>query len=97
MKKSDLKKIIKEELVNELTYHQFKTDDSSPNYRKINTSINEMNSLMFKIERIAGQAARLKTEDGISNDRLWKSTRGKITRIAERLLKVAKKVRDIGS
>ena len=49
------------------------------------------------IERIIGRASKLKKEDGVSSDNYWKSTKPRMTKIAERLLKVSQKLREIAS
>ncbi len=88
-------KIVKE-LYNQ-NYSAFKKDDSKNSRQKVNGAIKEINRKLFEIERIIGRAAKLKTEDGVSSDKYWKSTKPRMTKIAERLIKVSHKLREIAS
>ena len=55
----------------------------------------EINRKLFEVERIIGRAAKLKTEDGVSSDTYWKSTKPRMSKIAERLIKVSHKLREL--
>ena len=50
-----------EKKINEISYKEYRNDDSIKNHQKINDSIKEINSMMFKLERIVNQNAKLKT------------------------------------
>jgi hypothetical protein len=87
---------IVKELYNQ-NYPSFKKDETKNSRQKVNGAIKEINRKLFEIERIIGRAAKLKTEDGISSDNYWKSTKPRMTKIAERLMKVSHKLREIAS
>ena len=78
-------------------YPTFKKEESKNSRQKVNGAIKEINTRLFEIERIIGRAAKLKQEDGVSSDNYWKSTRPRMTKIAERLLKVSHKLREMAS
>ena len=80
-----------------LNYTKFKSDDSKNSKQKVNGAIKEINTKLFEIERIIGRASKLKTEDGVSSDGYWKSTRPRMTKIAERLIKVSQKLRELSN
>ena len=86
------------EIVKELynqNYPSFKKDETKNSKQKVNGAIREINRKLFEIERIIGRAAKLKKEAGVSSDNYWKSTKPRMTKIAERLLKVSHKLREI--
>ena len=78
-------------------YPAFKNDSTKNSRQKVNGAIQEINKKLFEIERIIGRAVKLKKEDGVSSDRYLKSTRPRMTKIAERLIKVSHKLREIAS
>ena len=51
-----------ENKINEISYKEFKKDENLKQHQKINHSIKEINSMMFKLERIVNQNSKLKTE-----------------------------------
>jgi len=76
-------------------YPSFKKDDGKNSKQKVNGAIKEINKRLFQIERIINRTSKLKSEDGITSDKYWKSTGPRINKIAERLFKVSKKLREI--
>ena len=88
-------KIVKE-LYNQ-NYPAFKKDETKNSKQKVNGAIQEINKRLFQLERIIGRASKLKKEAGVSSDNYWKSTRPRMTKIAERLLKVSHKLREMAS
>jgi hypothetical protein len=84
------------ELYNQ-NYPSFKKDETKNSRQKVNGAIKEINKRLFEIERIIGRAVKLKKEAGVSSDRYWKSTKPRMSKIAERLLKVSHKLREIAS
>ncbi len=55
--------------------------------------IKEVNSRLFKIERIINQNIKLKTETGIDETKYWKSTRENLQKISEKMHRLSKKLR----
>ena len=81
----------------EATYKDYKNDDSMKAHQKVNRSIKEINRLMWEVEKIVNQNTKLKTEMGVSNEQYWKSTTRRFGKISERMLKVAHKLKELGS
>ena len=50
---------------------------------------------MFEMERIINQSAKLKTESGVHAGQYWKSTQKRFGKISERMLKVARTLKDL--
>ena len=88
-------KIVKE--LYSQNYPAFKKDETKNSKQKVNGAIQEINKRLFQLERIIGRASKLKKEAGVSSDNYWKSTRPRMTNIAERLLKVSHKLREMAS
>ena len=80
-----------------LNYPCFKKDESKNSKQKVNGAIREISKRLFQIERIINRTAKLKREAGVSSDNYWKSTKPRMGKIAERLLKVSQKLREISS
>ena len=78
-------------------YPSFKKDETKNSRQKVNGAIKEINKRLFEIERIIGRTAKLKKEAGISTNNYWKPTQPRLKKIAERLLKVSHKLREIAS
>jgi len=86
-----------ENKINEISYNEFKSDDSRKQHQKINDSIKEINSMLFKLERIVNQNTKLKTEAGVHNGQYWKSTQARFGKISERMLSVARKLKELSA
>ena len=84
-----------ENKINEISYKEYKKDDNLKQHQKINHSIKEINSMMFKLERIVNQNAKLKTEVGVDSAKYWKSTQNRFGKISERMLNVARKIKEL--
>jgi hypothetical protein len=86
-----------ESKINEISYKEFKKDDTRKQHQKINDSIKEINSMMFKLERIVNQNTKLKTEAGVHNGQYWESTQKRFGKISERMLKVARQLKELSA
>ena len=49
-----------ENKINEISYKEYKKDENLKQHQKINHSIKEINSMMFKLERVVNQNTKLK-------------------------------------
>ena len=81
----------------EATYKDYKNDDSMKAHQKVNKSIKEINRLMWEVEKIVNQNTKLKTEMGVHNGQYWKSTQKRFGKISERMLKVARNLKELSS
>lgn len=86
-----------ERKINEISYNEFKNDDSMKAHQKVNQSIKEINRMMWEVEKIVNQNSKLKTEMGVHNGQYWKSTQKRFGKISERMLKVARKLKDLSA
>ncbi len=80
-----------------LNYKDFKADDTKNPKQKVNGAIKEISKKLFEINRIISRASKLKQEAGVGRDSYWKSTGPRMTKIAERLIKVSQKLRELAS
>jgi len=79
--------------INEVNYKEYRNDESLSSKQKVNKAIREVNSRLFKIERMVNQNIKLKTEDGIDETKYWKSTRLNLHKISNRMVEIAQKLR----
>tara|TARA_Y100000817_G_scaffold308750_1_gene296932 strand:+ start:609 stop:1295 length:687 start_codon:yes stop_codon:yes gene_type:complete len=86
-----------ENQINEISYKEFKKDDSRKQYQKVNDSIKKMNRMMYEMERVVNQNIKLKNEAGVNNGQYWKSTQKRLVKISERLKIVSNKIKELGS
>ena len=83
------KKMMKQiNFINEISYKDYKSDESVSNKHKINQFISEMNSKLIQLERVVKQNIKLKQELKITPNNYWKVSRDKLTKITERLIKL---------
>lgn len=95
MKHSDfLKKALG---LNEVSYKEYKNDSSATSKQKVNLAIKEINRKLYEIERSVSQNIKLKSENDMEGRGYWKSTKNRMTKIAERLVKIAGNMRELGS
>jgi len=72
--------------INEVSYKDYKKDDSKTSKKKINEAIHKVNSTLFKLEQVLRQNIKLKSEEFSDNDKvLWKTTEGKMNKIHNRM------------
>ena len=81
----------------EASYRDYKKDDSMKAHQKVNNSIKEINRLMWEITKIVNQNSKLKTEMGVHNGQYWKSTQRRFGKISERMLKVARQLKELSA
>ena len=90
---SRFKKLAKSTFLSEASYKEYKKDDTLSSKQKVNKSIKEVASRLYKIERVINQNIKLKTEEGIDNKQYWKSTRKTLYKISERMMRIGEKLR----
>lgn len=93
VKESKFKKYAKATFLNEVSYTEYKSDEKLSSKQKVNQSIKEVGSKLLRIERIINHNIKLKTEEGIDNKQYWKSTRGGLYKISERMMRISEKLR----
>ena len=85
------------ERIIEATYRDYKKDDSMKAHQKVNKSIKEINRMMYEVEKIVNQNTKLKSEMGVSNEQYWQSTQKRFSKISERMLKVARNLKELSA
>lgn len=84
-----------DDLIKEVSYSDFKNDESSTFKQKINNSITEVNKQLYKLEQSVKQSIRLKTEMNVENKVFYKSTVNKFNKIQERLNRLSHNIREL--
>jgi len=93
VKESKFKQFAKATFLNEVSYKEYKKNPDMTAKQKVNQSIKEVSSKLYKIERIINQNIKLKTEEGIDGKQYWKSTRQSLYKISERMMRIGEKMR----
>lgn len=83
--------------LHEGSYKDYKRDSTKTTTEKINHSIKELNKSLKEIEKVVNHATRLKTEMAVDQRTLWKSSHGRLTKMAERLNRIGKKLHELGA
>lgn len=93
VKESTFMIMAKETLLAELSYKEYKKDESLNSRQKVNRAIREVATKLHKIEGIVNQNIKLKNEEGVDSRQYWKSTRGSLYKISERMMRISEKIR----
>ena len=80
------------ENVNEGRYHDWRNDETLTPKQKIGKSIREVKNSLNELDKMVKMAVKLKTELNVDSNSYWKNTHKAITKISERLVKMANKV-----
>lgn len=80
--------------INEISYKEYKNDDSVSHRKKINDSIRKVNRSLMEIERSLNHASKLKNEIGMGDD-FYANTKKYLRKVNERLLRISNKIREI--
>lgn len=81
----------------EATYRAYKKDESMSSKKKVNLAIKEINRKLYEVEKLVNQNTKLKTEMGIDQGQFWESTKVRFGKISERMLKISRKIKELGS
>ena len=90
---STFMKMAKETLISEVSYKDYKKDESATSKQKVNRAIREINSKLYKIESIVNQNIKLKSETGVDSNKYWKSTRSNLQKISEKMQRISERLR----
>ena len=83
--------------LNEITYKEYKADESMSPKKKVNKAISEVNRKLYEIEKTVNRNIKLKTETGVDAGQYWKSTKSKMLKISERMVRISNKLKQLGS
>lgn len=84
-------------VLGEGTYNEFRKDETRTTNRKINDSIKNINRIMYEVERVVDHASKLKTEMAVDQRTLWRESRSRLVKIAERINRISKKINELGA
>ena len=73
-------------------YHDFRNDDSMTPKQKIGMAMRETRDSLTDLERVVRYNVKLKNELNIDSRSYWKNTHKALSKIGERLVKLANKV-----
>ena len=95
--KSTYKKMMAEMygVVNEVSYRDYKKDPTSTPQQKVNRGIMEVNKMLAEMEKIVANNLRLKTEMGVDSSHFWKATGKRFSRINERMIRIANRLKEL--
>lgn len=79
----------------EVTYNDFKNDDSMTNKQKINSSLKEISNQMYNIERTLKRISKLKTEMGADSGVFFTNTLRNFNKMSQRILKIGNYIREL--
>ena len=78
--------------VNEGKYHDYRNDDTMSPKQKIGRSMREVRDSLNGLSKTIDMSVKLKTELKVDSKDYWKTTNTALTKISERLVKLANKV-----
>ena len=81
----------------EATYRAYKKDETLSAKKKVNLAIKEINRKLYEVEQLVNQNTKLKTEMGLSQGQYWESTKVRFGKISERMLKISRKIKELGA
>lgn len=79
--------------VDENRWNELKKDESSPK-QKIGRGISGVNKQLSEIEKFVGWYGKIKKEGGLESDQYWKRTQTNLTKIRERLNRIATSIQN---
>ena len=89
---ADDPKLRKELVVNEGRYHAWRNDETLSPKQKIGMAMRETRDNLTELERVVRYNVRLKNEMKVDSRDYWKNTHKALSKISERLVKLANKV-----
>ena len=78
--------------INEGRYHEWRNDESLTPKQKIGRSMREIRDALNELDKTVKMNLKLKTELKMKSEDYWKNTHKALTKISERLVKMANKV-----
>jgi hypothetical protein len=80
------------EMLGEGRYHDWRNDESMTPKQKVGKSVREIRDALNELDKTVKMNLRLKTELNVDSRSYWKNTHKALTKISERLVKMANKV-----
>ena len=89
---SGLANMLKNKNLNEGRYHDWRNDESMTPKQKVGRSMREIRDALNELDKTVKMNLKLKTELNMNSQDYWKNTHKALTKISERLVKMANKV-----
>jgi len=80
------------ELLGEGRYHDWRNDESLTPKQKVGKSVREIRDALNELDKTVKMNLKLKTELNMKSEDYWKNTHKALTKISERLVKMANKI-----
>ena len=80
------------EMLGEGRYHDWRNDESMTPKQKVGRSMREIRDALNELDKTVKMNLKLKTELNMSSQDYWKNTHKALTKISERLVKMANKI-----
>ena len=80
------------EMLGEGRYHEYSNDESLTPKQKIGRSMREIRDALNELDKTVKMNLKLKTELNMKSEDYWKNTHKALTKISERLVKMANKI-----
>jgi len=81
--------------LHEVSYRDYKKDPTSTPQQKVNRGIMEVNKMLGEMEKIVHNNLRLKTEMGVQSNHFWKATGKRFSKINERMIRIANRLKEL--
>ena len=78
--------------VDEGRYHNWRNDESMTPKQKIGKSVREVRDALNELDKVIKMSVRLKNELNVDSRSYWKNTHKALSKISERVVKLATKV-----
>ena len=82
----------RKQMLGEGRYHDWRNDESLTPKQKVGKSVREIRDALNELDKTVKMNLKLKTELNMSSQDYWKNTHKALTKISERLVKMANKV-----
>ena len=82
----------RKQMLGEGRYHDWRNDESMTPKQKVGKSVREIRDALNELDKTVKMNLRLKTELNVDSRSYWKNTHKALTKISERLVKMANKV-----
>ena len=82
----------RKQMLGEGRYHEYRNDESLTPKQKIGKSMREIRDALNELDKTVKMNLKLKTELNMNSQDYWKNTHKALTKISERLVKMANKV-----
>lgn len=97
MKKQQLNNLIKEVLLKEISYREYKRSTDATPKQKIGNAMKLIRKKINEIKKLVYYNSKLKEEMGVASGDYWKSTQKDLHEIAEQLNHLSNQLRNLSN